>query len=159
MRARWGSLLAAVLLGASGSTPTPKNPATPTATATTRDAPATISASKGDDGRTIEARVGDSVVLTLEENLSAGYRWDTVIGADPAVMKLTANNATPNNGAPSGAPVAGQPGTHDWTLRAVGPGTTSLRLEYHRPWETNPPAETFTLVVHVASAIASRPPA
>ena len=140
-------VLASAILGACGSTTTSKAPSTGAAI---DGAPATIRASKSDDGTTIEARVGDRILLTLEENLSTGFRWDVVTLPDEAVLAIEARNATPNNGAPSGAPIAGSPGTHDYTLRAVAVGVTTLKLDYKRPWETKPPVATFTLTVHVS---------
>jgi inhibitor of cysteine peptidase len=156
------------ILVACGSSPAPNDPATatnnttttettttaetttastPTATAKT---PATINASKNDNGKTLEAKVGDTVVLSLEENLSTGFGWRVSKEPDAAVLKVELSEAkSGKNKSPEGKLILGAPGTHEWTLRATGAGTATLTLD-HMPPGGKSPAETFTITVRVA---------
>jgi inhibitor of cysteine peptidase len=46
--------------------------------------------------------------------------------------------------------LVGAAGKELWTFKALQDGTSTIRLEYIRPWEAGaPPAETFTLTVVV----------
>ena len=98
----------------------------------------------GDDGATIEMKVGEQVSLELEGNPTTGFSWQ-VAAIDPAVL------------APAGEPdyvsesdASGAGGTYTFRFDAVGAGETEVVLLYYRSWE-EPSATsgsfTFTAVV------------
>ena len=81
-----------------------------------------------DDGRTIEAKVGDTIELVLPENASTGYRW-AFDGLDQHVVR-------PSEGEMIGKPAkVGSGGDMRWRLTAVAPATTEVRLKLRRRWE------------------------
>ena len=98
----------------------------------------------GADVSTIETTVGRDIVFALESNPTTGYTWRVSGHVDQAIVGLISSDYEPS---PSTA--LGVAGHQRWTFRAVGRGTTTIRLDYARPWELTSPAKsaTFTLVV------------
>lgn len=97
----------------------------------------------GEDVSRIEAARGDDIVIALAANPTTGYAW--MPGkTDPAILTLVGSDYEPP---PSAALGAG--GRQLVTFRAVGRGTTTLQLDYRRPWESTAPAKSaiFTIVV------------
>jgi len=93
---------------------------------------------------TIETTVGQDIVIALESNPTTGYGWQVGGRVDSAIVAQISSDYEPS---PSTALGAG--GHQRWTFRAVGRGTTTIRLDYARPWELTSPVKstTFTLVV------------
>lgn len=78
----------------------------------------------------IEVEAGARFSLTLDANPTTGYQWRLVQPADEGVVKLAGTQYTPRTpGLPGGG------GAQVWTFQAVAPGTTTIQLEYVRPWE------------------------
>jgi len=103
---------------------------------------------EADSGEEVLVEPGDRFDLRLESNATTGYSWvldeastgDVVELADEAYIE-------PDTDA------LGAPGEQVFTFEAVEPGTTTLRLEYVRPFEDEPaPAEMVELVVRVDEA-------
>jgi inhibitor of cysteine peptidase len=92
-----------------------------------------LSEKEGDCGSTVELNTGDTLVLTLEVNPTTGYTWE-VESDDPAVIESISE---PEYNPDSSAIGAG--GTYTYRFRAVAEGQVTLRLIYHRPFETNVP--------------------
>jgi inhibitor of cysteine peptidase len=81
-----------------------------------------------DDGRTVEARVGDTIELRLPENASTGYRW-AFDGVDEHVVRAS-------EGEVIGKPAkVGSGGDVRWRITALAPATTEVRLKLWRRWE------------------------
>ncbi len=96
-------------------------------------------------GKEVEISVGESLVVTLPSNASTGYNWTLAENSDAGVLQEVEHEyiATQTN-------LVGAAGKELWTFKALQDGTSTIRLEYIRPWETGaPPAETFTLTVVV----------
>jgi inhibitor of cysteine peptidase len=83
-----------------------------------------------DNGRTFVVRVGDRIIVALAGNPSTGYTWETK-NLDSAMLEQVGETAFTSSTA--GLPGAG--GSLSLTFKALKAGTTSLHLEYHRPWE------------------------
>jgi len=121
---RAAGLLALGALASCGTFPTWENPfaAPPTAVRIderSADAPITLARNQ-------------TLVVTLEANITTGYRWEAVPGFAPILGELP----TPDYAArPSATPVAGAPGDMTFRFRAESPGTTALELAYRRPFE------------------------
>ena len=79
-------------------------------------------------GRIVDVRVGQCVIVELPENASTGYRW-AVDRADPALVDAAEGSAS----YPAGLPGAG--GRAQWRFTALAPGTTAVVLKKWRPWE------------------------
>ena len=81
-----------------------------------------------DDGRTIEAKVGDTIELVLPENASTGYRW-AFDGVDEQVVRASEGELV-------GKPAkVGSGGDVRWRLTALAAAATEVRLKLWRRWE------------------------
>ncbi len=96
-------------------------------------------------GKQVELSVGQSLVVTLDSNASTGYSWTQPQISDDSVLSATGNQTI----APQTTLVVGAPGKEEWTFKALKKGTSTISMEYSRPWESTPPAETFDLTVVV----------
>lgn len=87
---------------------------------------ARLTFSENDNGKTVFASAGDSIILTLYENPSTGYRWDmeTSGGLIPISNYYT----------PSGTGRIGAQGTHVWYFIVKDTGTAVISGTYRRPW-------------------------
>ena len=96
-------------------------------------------------GKQIEISVGQSLVVTLDSNASTGYSWALNQNSDDSVLSNTGNEYI----APQTS-LVGAGGKEEWTFKALKEGTSTISMEYSRPWETGtPPADTFELTVVV----------
>ena len=95
-------------------------------------------------GKQVEISVGQSLVVTLESNATTGYSWALVQNSDDSVLIKTGNEYI----APQ-TTLIGAGGHEEWTFKALKKGTSIISLGYSRPWESTPPAKTFTLTVVV----------
>ncbi|HEY3178100.1 MAG TPA: protease inhibitor I42 family protein [Casimicrobiaceae bacterium] len=88
-----------------------------------------------------------TLVVTLEANVTTGYRWEAVPGFTPVLAQIgTADYAARS----TDAPLAGSPGDMTFRFRGESPGTTALELAYRRPFEPNvAPAKTVRYDVTV----------
>ncbi len=84
-----------------------------------------IVVTEADNGRTFQARVGDTVVLRLPESPTTGYRWGVVHGSSAATLGH-------DEFSPSSSRL-GSPGlrTLQFTLNTLG--TVNLDWKYARP--------------------------
>jgi inhibitor of cysteine peptidase len=95
-------------------------------------------------------KVGQTLVITLASNPSTGYSW-TVSGVpDSAVLSqdgdITYAATNPDVVMP------GSGGSETVRFTATAAGTTTIVLDYRRPWETDvPPVETVTIDVTVTA--------
>ena len=83
--------------------------------------------SVADNGKTIDLRVGHSVLLRLPENPSTGYGW--TLDADPRLVEISEKRHVHS------AETVGSGGESQWSIKAVAPGTTTLRIKHWREWE------------------------
>ncbi len=98
---------------------------------------------------TIAAETGQYFEVFLESNPTTGYKWNTVQAPDENVVKLTGSGFI----APSGEKKLGAPGQEIFRFLAVGPGSTTVMLEYTRGWEKDkPPAKRYMLTANVTQA-------
>ena len=96
------------------------------------------------NNQTVELQIGQKADLVLDENPTTGYRWE-VASMDKAVLKQTEE---PEFKPDSEAIGAG--GEKTFHFKAVAPGRTTLKLIYHRSWETSvPPVKTFEATIIV----------
>lgn len=96
-------------------------------------------------GQTSHLGIGESLVLTLKENPSTGYRWRVDQGCDK-VLETTHDEFTPGEARP------GAPGSHSWTFLARGSGSCDLTVESVRPWETASTGKRLRFPVVVSPA-------
>jgi inhibitor of cysteine peptidase len=88
---------------------------------------AVLPVSERDNGRTIGARVGDTILLKLQENPSTGYTW--TLSVTPGLT------VTRDQHSPSILRRMGAPGTHEWQIRVMQSGEQTISAVYSRAWE------------------------
>ena len=103
---------------------------------------ATIEVTSAEAGTSIDADVGDTILLRLADNPTTGYRWEfEPVTGDSLV--LTNSGYEPSSGAMGGG------GVTTWTLSVIAAGTISIALKQWRPWEGDASVlDRFTLTVH-----------
>lgn len=123
------ALLPAILLPACASTPS---------------VPGEISLSQSDNGKTISAAPKQTLSINLESNVTTGFKWNLVGEPDGRILKLVSSKyIEPNN------PIPGKGGSENWKFQAVAVGTTTLKLQYFRPFDPKQIAGEFTITVTV----------
>jgi inhibitor of cysteine peptidase len=96
-----------------------------------------------DDGDEIELRKGRTLAVSLAGNPSTGYTWEAVELDETVLRQIGEASFKPESND------LGAPGEQIIRFRAVGEGSTTLRLVYHRPWEDAEPERTFFVDVIV----------
>ncbi len=103
-----------------------------------------IDLTAANNGQTIDVPPNQTVNIKLDSNITTGFKWNLVTEPNSKIFKLVSSKYNdPNTNA------VGAGGSETWVFQATGTGTTTLTLGYYRPFETNPPAKTFTVTVHV----------
>ncbi|MBI3270069.1 MAG: protease inhibitor I42 family protein [Planctomycetes bacterium] len=99
------------------------------------------------NGKTIEAKVGDTLKVRLDGNPTTGYSWKATQSSrslPASAPKYTASSSAVGSG-----------GVFTFTIkpdRFSAGGTHHFKFAYFRPWEgADHAAKTFSLTVHVAS--------
>lgn len=96
-------------------------------------------------GTPITLQRGSRFTIELPSNVTTGYSWEFSVPVDTKYLKVLKTYYTnPNNG------LVGSGGTQGWIIEAMQPGSTSINLEYKRPWEeTVPPVQlaAFTVII------------
>jgi inhibitor of cysteine peptidase len=95
-------------------------------------------------------KVGQTLVITLASNPSTGYGW-TVSGAPDSAV-LTQDGDITYTATNPDVVMPGSGGSETVRFTATAAGTTTVVLDYRRPWETDvPPVETVTIDVTVTA--------
>ena len=102
-----------------------------------------------DSGRTLDLRVGDTIVVALGTNRTAGFDWYPRHGAgDVQILAEKGDRYEVDPDPPGlGKPVGGQGGTHYFAYRVIGPGLCGIALDYKRSWENKAPTKTFEVMI------------
>lgn len=107
--------------------------------------PAKTRLTANDNGRQVEVKAGDLIVISLDGNPSTGYTWeasdlDTAMFAQVGETEFKSDSPG----------LVGAGGTLTLTFEALRAGSATLTLIYHRPWETDvEPLDTFSITVVV----------
>ncbi|MGA1844255.1 MAG: protease inhibitor I42 family protein [bacterium] len=100
----------------------------------------------GDDGTTITVDVGDTISIVLESNVTTGYQWVLDTGElNTDVVSKKSNQYFPGNAT---GYIVGAGGFEQWIFEAEDDGTTTIKLDYKRTWETTV-QDTFEVTVTV----------
>ena len=103
--------------------------------------PATLT--ERDDGRTIELRVGERIILELPEIAGTGYRW-ALEDPVPAALEVREEPFRADSKA------LGSGGTAAWTVVAKAPADVPLRLKLWRAWEGDASIrQRFEAMLHI----------
>ncbi len=94
-------------------------------------------------GDSISVSNGDTFVIALEANPSTGYSWEAVSNDNVEFVK--------SKQVQGGSNAIGAPGTQQLTFKAVQTGSSTLTLNYLRPFDPpgTAPAKTQTFPVTV----------
>ena len=95
----------------------------------------------------VEVAVDGSLTITLCSNPTTGFQWvESAQISDQTVLQQTSHKFVP----PEETGVAGAAGKEIWTFKALKKGTSTISMEYSRPWEGGEKGEwTFVLTVTV----------
>ena len=98
-------------------------------------------------GKEVAAAVGDSFTVTLCSNATTGFQWsESAQISDQTVLQQTGHEFV----SPEAEDIVGAPGKEVWTFKALKKGTSTLSVEYGRPWEGGEKGEwTFNLTMVV----------
>ena len=107
---------------------------------------ATIKITEADTARTVTAKVGDEVSVTLKENPTTGYEWKMISG--PGLTAVSDKFVGPS---PSPSPMMGAGGMHTWVYKVDRASVLTLTGVYARSWEPqSKSAADFSLTVDAA---------
>jgi predicted secreted protein len=102
-----------------------------------------ISLSSKDNGTTIKASDGDTIVLKLDENPTTGYHWVMKFGDG---LRLTSDGYKQQADTQN---LVGAGGTHTWTIDVTGSGKPTISGTYEPPGTPNTSPQRFSLTVDV----------
>lgn len=94
--------------------------------------------------REITVDKGTRLIIDLPSNPTTGYSWGEAKIADNGVVIQTESKYV----APE-QQIPGAGGTQVWTFTANEKGTTTIKIEYARPWETGVVEWTYEITVTV----------
>jgi inhibitor of cysteine peptidase len=100
--------------------------------------------------RQVEVAKGGTVTVILGSNQTTGFQWSeqAQIGDITMLEQTSHKYVSPEVG--SGTQTVGAAGKEEWTFKALQTGTTTVVMEYSRPWEGGEKGVwTFTLTVEV----------
>ncbi|MCG2766855.1 MAG: protease inhibitor I42 family protein [Anaerolineae bacterium] len=97
-----------------------------------------------DNGRKVEMKAGQVLVISLESNPTTGYAWE-VVNFEEGVLEQAGE---PEFKADS--KLVGAGGVQTFRFKAAEAGEIELKLLHHRSWEEDvEPLDTFTVQVVV----------
>ena len=80
----------------------------------------------------VEVAVGDSLIVTLCSNPTTGFQWPKSAQiSDQTVLEQVDHEFIP----PEAKDVEGAAGKEIWTFKALKKGTSTISIDYSRPWE------------------------
>jgi len=104
----------------------------------------TVNIGEQDVGKVIELKTGDTLVISLEGNITTGYNWIPAPQEPSLLEQVGGIEVTPVSDA------VGAPGMIVLKFKAIETGQTFLHLEYKRSWEEGvQPEKTFDVTVVV----------
>jgi len=108
-----------------------------------------INLKSSDNGRTVEAAVGDLVLIKLRGNRSTGFLWSAASQAKDSPVTLKSHKYfTDSQMSAEIPPMPGQGGAATFTYRVVRGGKATISLAYRRPVrKKTKPARTFTVEI------------
>jgi len=82
---------------------------------------------ESDNGKTVEARVGQTILLRLPGNPTTGYRW--ALDGGGSGVQMEEGDHRPWSNAP------GSGGETSWSITPTAQGTAEVKLKLWRQWE------------------------
>ena len=100
----------------------------------------------GPNDTNISAKVGESFIIKLDENITTGYRWSYTI-SDESVVKMTRDEYVPDD---ISGRLVGSGGKRILTFKALSKGNATIKMVYERSFEKNPNDTRITYRVAVS---------
>ncbi len=92
----------------------------------------------------LTAEKGSTVTIRVEGNPSTGYGWEaSEISPNLTLIEKRFEDTRKD------PQLLGAPGIYVFTFKALDSGTGSVRLDYLRPWEKNPPIKSQSYRIEV----------
>ena len=98
---------------------------------------------KDDARKVIQARVGDTIHVSLDEVPTTGFKWSSEVASGEDVLRSQPESHS------SQSPTPGAGGTHTFSYELAAPGRGALRFQLRRPWGDAEPAERHEYTVEV----------
>lgn len=106
---------------------------------------------EADNGKRVEARVGQKITVRLAANASTGFSWSVKSPAGEGAVKSCGAVSYAAGDPRSARPGAG--GTAEAVFEAVKAGEVKIEMEYRRAWEKDKaPGKTWSVTVVVKPA-------
>lgn len=111
--------------------------------------PQNILLTESDSGRTLDLRVGDTLVVALCTNRLDGFDWFPRHGAGDVQILAEKGDRYAVDPDVDGIqrPFEGKEGTHYFAYRVIGPGICGIAMDYKRSWDRKDPAKTFEVMI------------
>ena len=95
--------------------------------------------------------LGDTFTVTLCSNPTTGFQWsESAQISDQTKLQQTDHKFAPPEAKDDEPPPPGTGGQEVWTFKALKEGTSTISMEYSRPWEGGEKGEwKFNLTVTV----------
>ena len=99
----------------------------------------------------VKVPVDGSLTVTLCSNPTTGFEWlESAQISDQTVLRQTGHKFVGPEAKGDEPPAPGTAGQEVWTFKALKEGTSTISMEYSRPWEGGEKGEwTFVLTVTV----------
>jgi predicted secreted protein len=108
-------------------------------------APGPVVVTKDDNGKEITVLEGGIVEITMQYPAGTGYSWE-ITEIDKSRLEVLDTGTKPVQEGPT----MGGPILKTWRIKAIGKGTTKLRMYYYRVWEgLEKAADKFEVTIRV----------
>jgi len=106
---------------------------------------------QSDPGTAISVSAGAEFAIGLPSNHTTGYSWQLAAAPDPSIAYLDTSVYVLAAPPATGQPLAGAGGRECWVFYAAAAGSTTLTLNYGRPFDPpgTAPAQSLTFTVDV----------
>ncbi|HEY7352807.1 MAG TPA: protease inhibitor I42 family protein [Terriglobales bacterium] len=98
------------------------------------------------NGNTVELEIGKNFEISLRESRMGGYKWKLVDNGEPILRNEEVGGGSSDTSVPGGR------SSRNWRFTGQEAGSTQLRLQHQRSWESAPGHE-FRLTVNVSAKL------
>lgn len=109
-----------------------------------------LSLDASSSGKEVTIAVSGTLTITLESNMTTGFKWELTGITDTKVLDNTGNQYIAPGASSGGTPLVGASGKEIWTFKALQKGKSSINMQYSQPWQGGTKgAKTFSVAVTV----------
>jgi inhibitor of cysteine peptidase len=102
-----------------------------------------IKLTRKDNGKKVQAQVGESVVIELPENPTTGYLWTLDVNEVAGIAYLSDSRYTAANESSIGGG-----GTRNFIVNVKSSGIATINIKLRRPWEPESTAiDRFNVII------------